>query len=202
MSSGVVHTKASIILASGFLIGSIVIKDLSGIKYSIGSLIGIFIQPDWDVDSGFEGDKIIRERFGILGYFLEKLWDIFLWPYRKSLKHASFLSHFPPVGTIGRIAYSYFFLIVVPYSIVYIYKQDFDILQILSKYWQLIVSEPKIILGLAASDFVHFGLDILTTDRKKGKENGKKRKSTGNYRTTQKRIKAGKRVDARYRNGR
>ena len=87
MSSGCVHRKSSIILGSGFLLGSFAFGN--GIEYAIGAMIGILLTPDLDVDGGYIGDKIIRNRLGRsgFGYWAGKGWDMLWYFYRKSLKH-------------------------------------------------------------------------------------------------------------------
>src|ERR1044072_3589381 len=110
MSSGCVHQKASVILATGFVLGSLAFG--SGIEYATGALVGIMLNPDLDVDNGYICNHIMRNR---IGKWASKVWDALWYFYRKSLKHGSELSHFPIVSTIFRLAYLYFFLLVVTY---------------------------------------------------------------------------------------
>ena len=182
MSAGYVHKKASIILAAAFAAASILTLDMWSLKYSIGALIGIIITPDLDVDAGFIGDKTIRQL--IAGKFNKKklfrsmtrkaiseiilwLWIKFWYWYRRSLKHGSPLSHLPVVSTLGRIGYIYFIIIVIPHVIFkYLLFLDWDIILVLNWYWNNIMSEYQIIIGLMASDLIHWTLDVMTTEHK------------------------------------
>ena len=164
MSAGYVHKRASIILAIGFLVGGILSFNPKIFLCSLGALIGIMMTPDWDVDNGFDGDKWIREHLGIV---FEKIWDAFLYPYRRSMKHGSPLSHFPIIGTTGRIVYCLFGLIIFPCAIAWL--GGFDLYNTLSKlYWSgLNEYLVMVFIGLASSDIIHWGLDISTTEHKK-----------------------------------
>lgn len=161
MSSGRVHKNASIILATGFTLSGIFMFDISGIWYAIGSLIGIIYTPDWDVDGGFIGDFYVKK----LGPTAEKIWDGFIWLYRKSLKHGSPLSHWPIIGTVGRILYTYLLLFVVPYLIYWIiFHPHVNLIEKLGWFVWLCLDNWRVVLGLMASDFIHFILDIVTTN--------------------------------------
>ena len=164
MSAGIVHRKASIILAIGFLLGGLFTLDSGGVVRAIGSLVGIIATPDWDVDAGMIMDKTIRVN---IGKWAEKIWDAFLYWYRRSLKHGSPLSHFPIVSTLGRIIYVFLFIIIIPHAIVYfIFSPAWDLMAVISWYWTKVMSHQNIIIGLMGSDIIHWGLDILTTEHK------------------------------------
>jgi uncharacterized metal-binding protein len=156
--------KASLLLSGGFIVGGILTRDIHCIEYGIGALAGIPFSPDLDVDNGFIGDKLIRSKLGRVGPILEKVWDVTWHVYRKSLKHGGPLSHFPVVGTVGRIVYLYFELVVAPTLIMSLYPGLVDIQYELNWWLLLIMSGWRIILGLCGSDFIHWGLDILTTE--------------------------------------
>jgi len=167
MSAGIVHRKASIMLTGGFILTAILQLNPSNLLYGIGSLIGVVATPDWDVDKGFIGDQMIRDRFGVV---VEKIWDAFLYWYRRSLKHGSPLSHVPVVSTYGRIAYTFAILIVVPHAAYYyIFNPAWDLGFVLNWYWKEINAQEQIIHGLIASDTIHFVLDIMTTEHKEKK---------------------------------
>src|SRR6266704_2928087 len=162
MSAGFVHMRASIMLCGGFIIGGLIYKNVDCFQYASGALLGIMFTPDLDVDNGFIGNKIIRERIGGLA---EHVWDFIWYPYRKSLKHGGPLSHFPIIGTIGRLAYLYFILIVVPHCIYYYVAQpSWNLQYALECYFEYIVMGWRIILALMCSDLIHWTLDILTTE--------------------------------------
>ncbi len=130
-----------------------------------GSLVGLYITPDLDVDNGFLTDQLIRK---YLGWPAEWIWKMFWHPYRRSLKHGGPLSHFPPIGTMGRILYVYMMLIVIPCLLLYLlytwrgYGWNFQ--GELMWWWTWVMSHWKVIAGLAATDLIHWALDILTTE--------------------------------------
>ena len=159
MSAGTVHTKSSLILAGGFLIGGLVARE-STLGYIVGSLIGIFINPDNDVDAGTVTHKYLRKR---LGWWAEMLWNIIWRPYRKSLKHGGDLSHFPVISTLGRIAYLFFFLVVIPEIILYfIFPMNF-LYEI--KWWiNVLLINYRVVIGLMAADLIHYVLDVSTVE--------------------------------------
>jgi len=166
MSAGCVHQKASVILAGGFLLGSLVFGP--GIEYAAGALIGIMLTPDLDVDNGYIGNKIIRNK---LGHWVEKGWDMLWHFYRRSLKHGSELSHFPVVSTLFRLAYLFFFLIVIPYVVLVIFIPDKLNIRLEFQWWiNLILSHYELILGLIGSDLIHWTLDVSTTEHAKHKK--------------------------------
>ena len=157
MSAGCVHQKASVALAGGFLLGSFAFGP--GWEYAAGALVGVLLTPDLDVDNGYIGNNIIRQG---LGYWGDKVWDVIWYFYRRSLKHGSELSHFPVVSTLFRLAYLYFFVIIIPYVVLHLFfPGTWGDLQWMM---ELGVKHYKLILGLMGSDIIHWGLDILTTE--------------------------------------
>ena len=114
-----------------------------------GAMAGCLISPDADVDSGAIADYYIRV---YTGRIVETMWTMLWTVYRKAFKHRSFLSHFPLVSTIIRIAYLsvFYFLITTTLkwvaSLVHIDWPTF--------WWWTFV-------GLVLADSVHWGLDKL-----------------------------------------
>jgi uncharacterized metal-binding protein len=153
------------ILAGGFLLGSLAFGN--GIEYAIGALLGIMLTPDLDVDGGYIGGKIIRNK---VGRWAERAWDVLWYFYRKSLKHGSELSHFPIISTLFRLAYLGFFLVGIPSILIYFvsphlleHAPDF------SRWVDLVAHRYRLILGLMGSDLIHYTLDTLTTEHSKKK---------------------------------
>lgn len=162
MSAGHVHTKASLLLTGGFLISTLVTGNWSGLQFCVGSLIGVMVTPDCDVDAGTIHDRYIRNRLGWMG---EMFWDGLWYFYRRSLKHGGELSHFPVISTLGRMAYLYLFLIIIPItalSLVFV----LDIRYELSWWSDKILMYWKVVAGLMAADTLHYFLDILTKETK------------------------------------
>lgn len=169
MSAGCVHSKASIILATGFIVGGLVFGDWrSAIEYGIGSLIGVFLSPDLDVDRTYIGNSILKKR---VGTWAERGWSLLWYFYRGSIKHGSELSHLPILSTIVRFAYLYLFVIIFPYTIFELVAPGaWDVQTELSWWFTFLTSHYKLILGLMGSDLIHYVLDILTTEHSKRKK--------------------------------
>lgn len=154
------------ILAGGFLLGSLVFG--SGIEYAAGALVGIMLTPDLDVDRGYIGNAIIRNRIGSLA---DKAWRGLWFFYRGSIKHGSGLSHFPVLSTIARLSYLYLFLIVLPYTVMEILAPGAWDVGAELRWWSYqILNHWRLILGLMGSDLIHYMLDLLTTEHAKQKK--------------------------------
>jgi uncharacterized metal-binding protein len=153
-------------LTAGFIAGGFVFQDAS-IQYAIGSLIGVMVTPDCDVDAGTIHGKYLRQR---IGRAAELFWDALWYFYRRSLKHGSELSHFPIISTLGCIVYLYFFLIALPILLVSLVI-PLHVRSELAEASNWIYQHWRIVVGLMGADLIHWGLDILTT------EHGTKRKT-------------------------
>jgi uncharacterized metal-binding protein len=161
MSAGCVHQRASIALAGGFLLGQLAFGS-PGIEYAIGSLVGILISPDLDVDAGNISNTIIRNR---LGTWAERGWSLLWGVYRGSVKHGSPLSHFPVISTLARIGYLYLMLIIIPYGVMEIVAPGaWNIWDEFSWWIYRLVEHWQLIVGLMGSDLIHYVLDILTKE--------------------------------------
>lgn len=165
MSSGVVHTKACIILSAAFVGTAILTGRHEFFECAIGSMTGILISPDLDVDAKNISTAIIKKR---TGWFGAKLWDMLWHNYRLSFKHGRFASHFPIFGTFVRLAYIYFVFVIPAVFIWWFYIQlesnyNLNLIQEL-KWWFILLLRPAFFYGLASADFVHYGLDIFTTN--------------------------------------
>lgn len=158
MSNGKVHATASIILAGGFLIGGAVLRDPSCFEYAAGSLAGVLLSPDLDVDSRNLSYKFMRR------FKTETLWSALWHYYRGSIKHGSPLSHLPVLGTLGRIAYMFLFCVILPnVALSYV---GWDFWQETSWWAALTMTHWKFWLGLMGSDFIHYILDVATVQDK------------------------------------
>jgi uncharacterized metal-binding protein len=165
MSSGRVHAKASLILAAGFSIGALISQDARLLRCASGALIGIFIAPDLDLtNGGIVAGNLIRQKVGWAG---QRAWKLFWVSYSNSLKHGSWLSHFPLLSTFVRLAYIYFWSVVLFYALSlallplgYYYEIKYELI-----WWVGVFLEPMFFYGLASSDTIHFFLDILTKEK-------------------------------------
>lgn len=162
MSSGKVHTVASLLMSGGFLTGTLFTRDLTDVDYAVGALVGTVLTPDLDVDKGFVGDLYVKQRFGFVAY---KVWRGIWHFYRRSVKHGSELSHFPVLGTVFRLAYLFFFAIVIPsvlLSVLFGVDAEAEI-----AWWAGVMREHwKVVVGLMAADTHHYIMDIATANDK------------------------------------
>jgi uncharacterized metal-binding protein len=139
-----------------------------GIEYAIGALVGILIGPDLDVDRGNLSNTIIRNR---IGRWAEIGWNVLWYPYKKSIKHGSPLSHWPVVSTMFRLVYLFLFLLVIPYGLMeLVLPGAWDFKMELSWWLALSAKHYRIILGLIGSDLIHWTLDVLTKENTKQKQ--------------------------------
>ncbi len=165
MADGRTHTLATRTLAV-FLFSGQVVRGLyqgysthdiflTSIALTVGVAGGLFLTPDLDVDAGSISEQEVRN-VSPLG---ENLWWIYWFPYRKLIHHRSPLSHWPVIGTIGRLFY-----LSIPYLIVlavsyYLSLPWFTSLKD-AGLWLLESPVYRIaVLGLASSDTLHFFMD-------------------------------------------
>lgn len=162
MSTGKTHQAASLFLSAAFALGSLKHPEL--LQCSIGSLVGIILSPDQDVDNGNISNTIIKKQ---VGWFGEKVWRWFWNPYSASFKHGRFGSHLPVYGTFTRLFYIFYILVVPIYLIYYVTLLFFSLHINLEQelvWWLKFMFYSWITFGLCASDLIHFFLDILTTN--------------------------------------
>lgn len=157
MSSGKVHTLASVALATGFTVAALSTYDMDSMQYAAGAVVGIFIQPDCDVDKGFIAYSYIRKR---LGDWAEFIWDRIWYMYRRSVKHGSELSHFPVISTLGRLAYFFLFCVVIPNFVLSFFGLNFS--EEVAWWFGKVCQYWRVVVGLMGADFVHWFLDIAT----------------------------------------
>lgn len=145
------------ILASGFTLGAIVYFRPELMLCAAGALAGTIITPDLDVDKAFIGDKIIEKKVGSLA---KRFWLWFWKPYKTSMKHGRYLSHFPVISTLVRLLYIHFRLILLPGLVYWLIYPQWDIRQL------VLTIPPTFVYGLVGSDIIHYFLDLLTTEHK------------------------------------
>lgn len=113
MSSGQKHSGITIGLSGGIAAGAIssyFLQPLDILVMSICCLVGIVLTPDKDLDAGAIDNMYIRNK---LGGFVGWLWWVLWTPYRTSIKHRSFWSHTPVIGTAIRLSYLVFPIIIL-----------------------------------------------------------------------------------------
>lgn len=116
----------------------------------VGCMSGTLLSGDLDVDAGNISLYLIR-KIPVIGYFLEKLWWIYWWPYRKIIPHRSPISHWPIFSTLIRevlVLWPYVvicFILSIPVSISW------------NWFWVFTV-------GLSISDLQHWLADLMSKE--------------------------------------
>ena len=100
--NGHAHATASIgaALPTGLAVGLALGPDV-GLCAAGGCLLGIFVNPDLDQLTIERAEWKIIKWLPVAGWGWLMLWDV----YARICKHRGFLSHFPIVGTLGRVGY-------------------------------------------------------------------------------------------------
>ncbi len=104
MPNGSVHARATVVLAAagGFLSYHAGHHMPQVFALTGGTLAGLLLTPDLDVDSGCISYDVVRRS---AGKHIERLWAIYWRPYALLIPHRSRLSHLPVLGTLLRLAY-------------------------------------------------------------------------------------------------
>ena len=155
MPSGKVHASCSAVLAipACFLTLGYSGNWTNALACGAGCLAGIALTPDLDQEGLSSSEYwIIKYSMG-LGF----LWTMFWYPYARLLKHRSALSHFPFVGTAGRLLY----LAIIPFLAIYFlgWKPPRVPLALVMLF----------VAGLAASDILHWVMDVRFGDFGRGR---------------------------------
>ncbi len=120
-----------------------------------GAILGVILTPDLDVNAGSISEDEVRE----ISPVGENLWWIYWFPYRWILPHRSPLSHWPIIGTVGRLMY-----VSIPYWIglaftYFLYPAWFSWL-VQTGLWLITLPYVRVaFLGLAGADLLHFFMD-------------------------------------------
>lgn len=143
MAKGTQHAAHSLIAApiAGAALGYLV-APATGLGAAIGCVLGILVGSDLDqVDQVVihTAERKFIKYIPVLGYLWLALWD----PYARLIPHRHPLSHFPIVGTLGRVAWLRFVARVVG--------------------WDVLAIDARILLGVVAglliSDTLHWFAD-------------------------------------------
>lgn len=103
MASGLMHTKASLIIAGASVpYYGLDHPDLAAAAVLAG-LWSVVVQPDLDQldNGGYYGLFVLDKTAPSLSF----LWRLYWMPYAKVFSHRSFFTHFPVVGTLIRLLY-------------------------------------------------------------------------------------------------
>ena len=165
MADGKTHSSATQILAVLLFASEATYGKLNGyfleptLIYSAvlagGAMLGLILTPDLDVNAGSISEDELRE----ISPFGENLWWIYWFPYRQILPHRSPFSHWPIIGTIGRLLY-----ISIPYwiGLAIAYVLDPPTFSWLAQAGIWLITLPYFrvaVLGLAGADTLHFFMD-------------------------------------------
>lgn len=151
MSSGVVHTKTTMITA--LLAGTASSFLGADMGYSIigtfGIMLGVILSPDLDLsDTGFHGLYILRVLFG---EYFSRVFQAYWTPYSMIVRHRSWISHAPIISTAIRLMYLFAPLVIVLIILGYRINED------------SIISLIVLFSGIALSDCMHIAMDVLST---------------------------------------
>jgi uncharacterized metal-binding protein len=146
MPSGRVHGAVTILLSLGLGYAAYraawSVSDLTAL--AAGSLAGLLLSPDLDVDGHSMSDKVARRG---LGCFFGTLWHIYWRPYAAMVPHRSWVSHLPFISTFIRLVY-----LALPLLIWRWYTTG-----------QIAMAMPPWLVlayyGLAAADLLHWFMD-------------------------------------------
>ena len=150
MPSGVIHTKATVattlvVSVSSYLFGA---TPETTLALSVGAFLGTVVNPDADCDNGSYSLYVVRV---LCGDVVSRLYQLFWMPYSLIVKHRSFISHSPIIGTAIRFAY----LFAVPAIIIFALDRYYAIL--------LLPLSITVFCGLCVSDTVHVIMDAIST---------------------------------------
>lgn len=158
MASGANHIKGTllIVLPAGLfgLVGGG--GAAGGIACAAGCLAGIILSPDLDVEHRTESEYLI---YRWLGKFLGAVWFAFWWLYGKVIPHRHFISHFPVIGTLGRIAYIYLLGGVLWYGSTVLVTGSGAWLPLMA--WLANPTFSWGVVGLILADTLHYIMDVL-----------------------------------------
>ena len=147
MAKGEIHMKwwKRIIPFSIFIsLALMLISPLFGIMFLIGYMAGEpILSPDLDHQSTTSAEYRAMRNFGCLGV----IFVMYFVPYAYLLPHRSFLSHFPIVSDLVRLAY----ILLIP-AVLWLYFQ-------MPINNTMLLGLAGVVAGLSLSTTVHFVLD-------------------------------------------
>lgn len=103
MASGKIHGRVTVTLSPmAGLLSYLMSGDLyTGLLGLVGCLIGLFIEPDLDVNHTTSSERRLLRTFTPLGLIWIAIWN----PYGKLIPHRHPVSHYPVISTIIRYIY-------------------------------------------------------------------------------------------------
>lgn len=178
MPDGWVHQNATISVAT--TLATTALLQAVGINHEWahtaqiagGSLIGIVLSPDLDIDKGFLAFKEMERTVPVLGWLVSKTFRLYWMPYSLAIPHRATFSHGPILSTLIRLVYLSPLIGVLTYFGQLAAWDWFGF-----SLWDYVVADPwrfwsaiiRIVIGLILADTCHFALDWAHGQH--GKEN-------------------------------
>lgn len=156
MASGATHTFASIAASVPVAAGAAYItRDIGlGLLAGAGCMSGVVLSPDLDIEHKTASERVLWGLSPIIGLPFE----LAFMPYAWAFPHRSPISHWPVLGTLGRLAYLVVLLVILQLHLRRL-GLEFDAL-----FW---TRYPRAAFawaaGLAVSDGLHWVMDGLPT---------------------------------------
>jgi uncharacterized metal-binding protein len=160
MPKGTTHALISAGAAGAMLYLTYSSGPSEALALASGCLAGILISPDLDVDDGSLSTGIVRREAGRIPAFA---WRALWYPYARLIRHRSWLSHFPFIGTALRIAY----LGLIAWLILLLLGHPWP--------WASLPDwVPFAMIGLSISDLMHWAADGIfsTFQRRQSRRRG------------------------------
>ena len=158
MSDGKTHATATTALIFPVAMASLLLHPSDPFSAmaagAIGCATGLIIDPDLDIDDITRSEWQMIKKLWIVGMLWVTLW----YPYAWLIPHRSPLSHWPLLGTAGRVLY----LLLWVKLIGAILGGSVGILAI--------VGQPLFLIwfyGLAVADTAHFIMDVVSSWQKR-----------------------------------
>lgn len=141
---------AALLSGAAYFYNPNILTNDDSIYLVVGSLSGLILSPDQDVDSGYIGLRFLRS-IPLVGTFISAGWKLMWLPYSRFVPHRSWISHFPIISTIIRLVYLLVFVSPV-----------------LAIYWDWVIPNLRWFgmwfVGLCLSDIFHFFADLISGD--------------------------------------
>jgi uncharacterized metal-binding protein len=158
MSDGKTHAQATTALIFPVAMASLLLYPSDPFTAmaagAIGCATGLIIDPDLDLDDITRSEWQMIKKLWIFGMLWVTLW----YPYAWLIPHRSPLSHWPIIGTAGRVGYLLGWL----WLLGAIAGVSVPVLAI--------VSQPLFMIwfgGLAVADMAHFIMDVVSSKIKR-----------------------------------
>lgn len=158
MASGKAHATASVLLTvpAGLLAFGMGGNWDAALACATGSLLGVLLSPDLDVNNPIHSNYIVGKYFGCIG---GAAWFAFWRPYAWLLPHRSPLSHWPVLGTLLRLLYIILLSAPLWFLITLILFGTGESLPVPGPALQESIGWA--IIGLMLSDTMHYIMDYL-----------------------------------------